>query len=160
MKPALLRVVSVTHETSLALTSLIPQVPLCEGHSVLTTFSRAPFGEVGSPLSAGPGWGTGGDWLLCPVTLSKQTFLRLGLQLEGQSCYCWVCPVLTGGGPHSANTGALKEAQIRLRSCWAWGWAQLDGGQNGSLEHPVLALGPWESGELPGGGGPRAAGVF
>lgn len=154
MKPALLRVVSVTRETSLALTSLIPQVPLCQVHSVLTRFSRAPVGEIGSLRSAGPGWGTGGNAAHSPVTLSKQTFLRLGLQLEGQSCYCWVCPVLTGRGPHSANTGALKEAQIRLRSCSAWGWAQLDGGQNGSLEHPVLALGPWESRGLPGGGGP------
>lgn len=111
MKPALLRIVSVTRETSLALTCLLPQVPLCQGHAVLTRFSRAPFGEVGSPFSAGPGWGTGGGWLLCPVTLSKQTSLRLGLQLEGQSCYCWVCPVHRRG-PHSANTGALKEAQM------------------------------------------------
>lgn len=61
MKPALLRVVSVTRETSLALTSLIPQVPLCQVHSVLTRFSRAPVGEIGSLRSAGPGWGTGGN---------------------------------------------------------------------------------------------------
>lgn len=118
----------------MALTSLIPRVPSSQGHSVLTGFSGTPFGEVGSPLSAGAGWGTGGDWLLRPATLSRQTLWRRGLQLEAQI--------------HAEITRGL-------------GLGPTGGRQKGNLEHPVLLVqGPRESGELSGVGGPAATGLL
>lgn len=117
----------------MALTSLLPRVPLSQGHSVLTGFSSTPFGEVGSPLSAGAGWGTGGDGQLRPVTLSRPTLSRPGLQLE---------------------------AQIHAEIMRGLGLGPTGGRQEGNLEHPVRVRGPWEPGELSGVGGPAATGLL